>query len=1145
MMKLTIRKKIILFIVLPLLLVYGGFQYVSLKELNQQARRIVEGKMRALVSQYATQMDAYLREVAQIARMTAAYMTDHPDVDEKQIYIQLRRNVSAETLIQGAAVAYEPFQYHNRARFSPYVYRDGNTLKQLDISVEGYDYTEPQWQWWHDPRKNGVGVWTEPYFDDGAGNIYMSTYSTPFYNKGVFRGVATVDIPLVLLKEKIPVIDFAEKDIFVVSRKGRFVSHPEHDKIGRSALDVAKERGRSNLIQLINTIRAGETGMRRISDLRTGQIQWFFYAPIPSAGWGVAIKVSESQALTVVRSQEQRQLIAFVVMLGIIVLVVMLITGRVTRPIVNLDRAARRIAAGDLDVQLNTKGRDEVGRLSRTFVNMAQTLAEREHALKKLNTQLEARVEERIAEVKEKEDRFNAFVEAMPDIALFFDSKGTYKEILVPKGSEALLSLPVAELKGRTIEEEGLPPQLAEKMIVVISETIARFSGQSLEYYLSLADGKHWFEARTAPMRLRDGSVVVVWMARDVTERKRAEDELMHARQVAEDANQAKSSFLARMSHEIRTPMNAVIGMTHLALQTDLTEKQQDYLNKIQIASHSLLGIINDILDFSKVEAGILQISSVDFYMENVFNNVTNLMAQKAEEKGLGIRFEISPDVPAVLVGDPLRIEQILINLANNAVKFTDIGEIVVTVQVQDDTDQQVMLKFSVRDSGIGLTQKQIISLFDSFSQADGSITRKYGGTGLGLAICKGLCEKMGGRIWVESQPDKGSEFIFTVSVTRSQVHESSQHSAKPDLRGLCGACILLVEDNEINQQVAMELLEHVGFNVDVVNNGFKAIEAVSKKVYNAVLMDIQMPELDGLEATRRIRKMSGERDDETLSALPIIAMTAHAMSGDREISLAAGMNDHITKPIEPNELFATLEKWVTPDTWKNPASAKRDVASEPDTEDKLLSLVSVDTEMGLRRVVGNKKTYIKILLAFYTGNQNAIASLHDEIENDDWLAATRLAHTMKGVAGTIGATQLFEVAASLEQACKSEDSDSAMKKLKHVEVQLKSVLAELKPLVDRETERASNAGKGGGEEKLNSDVITELLNELVELLESDLVAAMAKSEALGVQIAGSTVVNQYQALTQSLEQFDTDGALTALKKMADALHISLVERET
>ena len=415
-------------------------------------------------------------------------------------------------------------------------------------------------------------------------------------------------------------------------------------------------------------------------------------------------------------------------------------------------------------------------------------------------------------------------------------------------------------------------------------------------------------------------------------EMRKTEKELRLARDLAEKSARAKSEFLANMSHEIRTPMNAVLGMTHLLAETEMTEKQRLYVEKADHSARLLLYIINDILDFSKIDAGRMKMESIPFSVRKLIRNVNGVIMEQAEAKSLVLRIAVGADVPDFLVGDPLRLEQILLNLAGNAVKFTPSGEVSLRVSLGEPLQTlppgQTRLLFEIRDTGIGMSAEQVAGLFTPFSQADASITRKYGGTGLGLAICRSLVEMMGGTIWCASRPNEGSLFSFTASFPLSD-REISGGPARPgpaegdvfipealpaetevdadiedDFADLRGMRVLLAEDNDINQMIAGELLAAKGIVVDVAGTGLEALAALENGEYDLVLMDIQMPEMDGLTATARIRANPAH------AGLPVVAMTAHAMAGDREISLDGGMNDHLTKPIEPRKLYAALRKW-------------------------------------------------------------------------------------------------------------------------------------------------------------------------------------------------------------------------------------------
>ncbi|MGQ5523348.1 response regulator [Chitinimonas sp. PSY-7] len=387
------------------------------------------------------------------------------------------------------------------------------------------------------------------------------------------------------------------------------------------------------------------------------------------------------------------------------------------------------------------------------------------------------------------------------------------------------------------------------------------------------------------------------------------ERELNTARNQAAQASQMKSLFLANVSHEIRTPMNGILGMTHLSLQTAPPPKLRDYLQKIQRSSKHLLAIINDILDFSKAEMGQLKLDSVVFDVSSVLDNLADMLAEPCRQKDLSLQIHVDPYLPSQLVGDALRLSQILVNFANNAVKFTDHGQIVLRVNVQSQTSTSVLAYFEIEDSGIGMTTVQQTQLFQSFQQADASTTRRYGGTGLGLAIAKKLAGLMGGEVGVRSTPGMGSTFWFTARFGRVLAKPGTSNKVDPyttlDLQGIYGARVLLVDDNEMNQEIGSHLLRQVGIKVDLANDGEMALEMVKQGDYDLVLMDLQMPVMDGLTATRLIRTQP------RFAKLPIIAVTANTKSGNQHLYTEAGISDHLAKPIEPEELFQLLLRWI------------------------------------------------------------------------------------------------------------------------------------------------------------------------------------------------------------------------------------------
>ncbi len=558
-----------------------------------------------------------------------------------------------------------------------------------------------------------------------------------------------------------------------------------------------------------------------------------------------------------------------------------------------------------------------------------------EALLAEANRDLDQKVRERTSELEMAKKEWEKTFDAVPDLICILDKD--HRILQVNKAMADRLGLTVERCRGeycyRFFHGTDRPPEDCPHLRL-LEDRREHGSEVYVENWMSV------FFITTSPLFDEQGNLLgSVHVARDITDPKRAEEELKKATaalqaalqeariagEKAEAANKAKSEFLANMSHEIRTPMNAVIGMTGLLLDTELTAEQREFAETTRSSAQALLGLINDILDFSKIESGKLDFEILDFDLRAVLVDVCDLLAYHAHEKKLDFVCTVEPEVPAFLSGDPGRLRQVLLNLTGNAIKFTSWGEVAVTVQLEREDDQHAMIRFSISDTGIGIPADRLSCLFQPFSQVDTSIVRKYGGTGLGLSISRRLVERMGGEIGVESKDGKGSLFWFTArfgkpaseaaaggrTLSEDLTAEAAQRVITGRSIPVCGrrkSRILLVEDNIPNQKVALKIIEKLGYHADAVSNGHEAIKALEAMPYDMVIMDCQMPVMDGYEATRRIRSPeSGVLDRD----IPVIALTAHAMKGEKDKCMEAGMNDYISKPVDPQELARTVERWL------------------------------------------------------------------------------------------------------------------------------------------------------------------------------------------------------------------------------------------
>jgi len=607
------------------------------------------------------------------------------------------------------------------------------------------------------------------------------------------------------------------------------------------------------------------------------------------------------------------------------------------------------------------------------------------------------------------EQRLRATLERTPNIAVqWFDAQA--RVIYWNRASELLYGWQSDEAMGKTLDCLTHSRQQAAIFAAQLPEIEAH--GGSIgptEYVNHHRDGGVRYVLATIFAIPGVGEqAVYACMAVDITERKVMERELLEAKRLAEAANRAKSDFLANMSHEIRTPLNAIIGLSYLCQDQPLAPRPRDYLDKIQHASKALLGIVNDVLDFSKIEAGKIDVEYREFELQTLVQEVFEIFTVPASRKNLRLLTHIDTKLPQRLLGDEQHLLQVLRNLLSNAVKFTEHGEIILSIDGKPHHDRW-LLQFCISDTGIGMSSAETEQLFQPFTQADSSISRRFGGTGLGLAICKRLVEVMGGCIGVDSQPGSGSRFWFTVEVKTSEQRQTPRKEPLTSFADkalpLNGKAVLLVEDNVLNQTVATGFLQRLGIDVVVANHGEEALQHLDQQNFAAVLLDLQMPVMDGFETARRIRQRSDGAD------LPLIAMTAAVSEHDRLSCINVGMNDHIAKPINPRQLLATLLHWLD-----KPAAGTAEANSNTV---ETMPLPLFDFANILQMLDGNRRQLIQLLQRFQRDYAGQFDDILAEISHGNLVVAEKKLHQLKGLAGNLGMMALYQASQKFDDALK------------------------------------------------------------------------------------------------------------------------------
>ena len=1033
-MRLNLQQRIGLSLLLPiaLLLVVLGLMAAVFVQRAEHYSRANTATMAA--GQFATNLSAMLQAVADAASHTAALAALKPDLSDAEFQDWLTAELVATPAVFGAGVTFLPANYGGR-RKDLYVHRVEEGFRRMDQN-DTYDGTDGTHEWFTLPQQTGKAVWTAPYFDAGAGEVWMVTRAVPFQRAGRFDGVALADVKVSELARL--VAGQVQGDWVLLDTSGRIIYSSEPYQLGRPYTDWAPAG--SERAELVVAALGGQGGPARVVAWPDGHARMAASTLVAQVGW---ILVTGQPTPDSILTGSHLPLL-LLTLIGGGALLLSLAHWRLRRhmaPLRALADSVEQIVSSSTSRSREPLRQDEIGLLTRGlqelsaqlkgrdqhlvnrqrelgdrvreqqvlyrvadilswsdigFAEMLQrvssllpeawpepeqlsariNLAEfqsasegfqesqrglfapievdgaasggvwvfalgdgpameagqqeliegvaqqlglafrRERAqqqLEKLNRELEQRVDLRTQALHKAERLLRDITNSMPGAVyqVVMQPPRAAELRFVSAGVEAVFGVPRERALASYDALMGLvfPADLSE-LNAVVAEAVGRKQAFSHMHRITHAatGAVRWIRSAASTVSEPDGSVLLNGYWIDVTDQKELELALESSRIEADAANDAKSRFLANMSHEIRTPMNAIIGLTHLAVQQSHEPKVRDQLMRVEDSAKDLLGLLNDILDFSKIEAGRMTVERIPFDLWNVLDRVQSLMTNRAAEKGLVFNVWRVPELPRDLMGDPLRLHQVLLNLVSNAVKFTESGSVSLNVTIVRADDLSADLSFEVQDTGIGIDPIQMTRLFSAFSQADNTTTRRFGGTGLGLTICKELVTLMGGQISADSVPGTGSTFRVSLTLERADPvwrDDVPVNAGAQRIDPLIGARVLLVDDNFINLEVAGELLRQSRVEVVTASNGREALDRLAASEYDAVLMDLQMPVMDGLDATARIRA------NPEFENLPIIAMTANAMTGDRERCLDAGMNDHVPKPIDPDELRRVLARWL------------------------------------------------------------------------------------------------------------------------------------------------------------------------------------------------------------------------------------------
>ena len=1248
--------KIILIIIIPVLLSSAGVTYFVIQTIRNMTRQQSEYVLQKTVKEYSKYINERVVNAMHITQKTALFIEKKEQINPQTIFNFLEGVLYTHQLVYCTGIVLLPHSFGNLPKvLSIDVKNDSSYLRKIAYEkkqLSELGYPESLMSYWEKLKKTKKGTWTKIYKEPWGKHYKIISYLEPVFYKGRFAGIAYVDLRIKDLKRAINQLAENEKldnlRINIYTDDSTIIYDSKKIFEGKKITTILKNQNYQDstfLAGFISKVFENKTEVKVITADESGKNVYYSFVPIKNVEWQLAVAVKEGGIFNMENKLVSLILATILVLLAIVIIIIYYSTYKlITRPLAKLNYTTKEIAEGNLSHNIDIKRKDEIGLLADNFRSMTQNLLSWKNEIEKSKRVLES------------------ILQNIPVGIFYLDENG-----IISFHNKAAIQ--IIGIKNPLIGINYADLDISKKLKRLVKETYITRKGFEYETFL-FHDKSRFIKIKLQPFGAKQGDndnhmLVIV---EDITEMKR-NTELKIARESAEKANEAKSLFLANMSHEIRTPMNAIIGITYILENTDLDEKQRNYLNKLKSSATVLLQLINDILDLSKIESGEMKLESTKFQLDVILSDLMDMFAIKTEAKGLNFIFKISPDTPVELEGDPLRLKQILINLINNAIKFTDKGNIIVAIEPGKYEEDRVQLVFSVSDTGIGMSKKDMSKLFKKFSQVDEGTARKYGGTGLGLSISKQLVELMGGEISVESEPGKGSKFkfyawfktnkqtikerfvikgdlkgikvlicngntvereilnemltnlnfktitvdngeeaveilentdgnlplvildwnisgidgyetaelirkskkiksqpkiIMSIAYTKSTIHEKNPRKKYIDLllfkphtyssfydgimsvfgkeqrkkykstvktywdeekkTDYLGAKILLVEDNEINQEIEKELLESMGFEVEIAGNGKIALDVLKNndpENYSLVFMDLQMPVMDGYTATQEIRKLNNTKN------LPIIAMTADVMPDVKKKCLDSGMWHIIHKPIDIQEITDVILKYV-----KKPKRTKKKaetgVKQEKSQEILRGNIPGLQVEEGLSRLNNNREAYLKVLKKFVANTTGFREKMMGLLKEKNVEELQRELHTLKGVAGNLGAITVQQKAEKTESAFKKGIPKNRFQLLDELCETLEEFIKNLSDFIHE-----NEISEAPDKMQLSSEELTKELQNMLMFFENDDPEGVKIFNRISKELSG---LGEFVKIQRAVEEYDFDKAAgitkTILKKI-------------